>query len=76
MDPVLGAAAIAAVASIINTFLQRRTQKKVNETHHQTTKNGHKNDPPTIPDLLSGLKADVQKLDARMSAHERWHRRN
>jgi hypothetical protein len=76
MDPVLGAAAIAAIASIVNTFLQRRASKKITETHKQTTQNGHKHDPPTIPDLLSTLSVEVKGLHTRLDKHEEWHRKN
>lgn len=76
MDPVLGAAAIAAIASIVNTVLQRRQNKKINETHQQTTQNGNKHDPPTIPDQLSNLSKQVTRLDRRMDEHEKSHQKN
>jgi hypothetical protein len=76
MDPVTGAAVIAAVASIVSALLQRNSNKKISETHKQTTQNGHKHDPPTIPDQLSTLTSEVRHLHVRMDNHEEWHRNN
>jgi hypothetical protein len=76
MDPVSGAilcAAIAGACSIAVALITRPDRKKLEETHHQTTQNGGKNSPPTIPDQLHILDDKLDKLIERFDGHIEWH---
>lgn len=76
MDPVLGVilgAAIAGVASIVVAIIQRPDRKKINELHFQTTQNGGKNSPPTIPDQLHVIDTKLDTLAEKVNRHIEWH---
>lgn len=76
MDPVSGAilgAAIAGFCSIVVALITRPDRKKLTETHHQTTQNGGKNRPPTIPDQLHTINEKVDALIERFDRHIEWH---
>jgi hypothetical protein len=76
MDPVSGtvlAAAIASVASIVVAAITRPSRTKLEEIRFQTTQNGGKNDPPTIPDQLHNLDTKVDALIERFDRHIEWH---
>ena len=76
MDPVSGAilcAAIAGAASIAVAVITRPDRQKLNETHHQTTQNGGKNSPPTIPDQLHDVNDKLDGLIERFDRHIEWH---
>ena len=76
LDPTIVVAVIGSATTLYIARQQRKMSKKVDETHTQTTQNGHKNSPPTIPDRLSSLSDEVQGLHTRMDNHEEWHRNN
>lgn len=77
MDPIVLAALIAAVGSIITTIILAITgRKKINETHFQTTQNGNRNNPPTIPDRLHTIDTKVDALIDRFDKHIEWHLEN
>lgn len=79
MDPVSGAilcAAIAGVCSIIVAVVTRPDRKKLNETHQQTTQNGGKNNPPTIPDQLHVINDKLDALGEKFNRHIEWHLEN
>lgn len=76
MDPTIAVAVIGSATTLYVAHMQRKMSKKVDETHTQTTQNGHRHQPPTIPDRLSSLSDEVQGLHDRMDNHEEWHRNN
>lgn len=79
MDPVSGAvlaAAIAGVCSIVVALITRPDRKKLNETHQQTTQNGGRNNPPTIPDRLHNIEDSIEKLSDKFDRHIEWHLEN
>lgn len=76
MDPVSGAilgAAVAGLSAIIASWIGRPSRQKINETHHQTTQNGGRNNPPTIPDQLHKIDTKVDALIDRLDRHIEWH---
>lgn len=73
MDPITAAAAIAAIASIVNTVITRRQDKKIRETHHQVTVNHHSSENPTILDKLSDLHTAQENLNRKFDDHIHWH---
>lgn len=79
MDPVSGAiigAAIAGVCSIIVALITRGDRQRLKETHHQTTQNGGKNNPPTIPDRLHNIEEKIDDLGDKINRHIEWHLEN
>lgn len=79
MDPVSGAiigAAIAGVCSIIVALITRSDRQKIRETHFQTTQNGGKNNPPTIPDQLHRIDDKLDSLTEKFNRHIEWHLEN
>lgn len=75
IDPTIAVAVIGSVTTLYIARQQSKMNKKVDETHQQTTQNGHRHDPPTIPDRLSSLATEVQGLHDRMDGHEELHKR-
>jgi hypothetical protein len=76
MDPVSGtilAAAIGGLCSIVVALIMRGDRRKINETHQQTTQNGGKNNPPTIPDRLHNIEGSLIDLNEKLSRHIEWH---
>lgn len=79
MDPVSGAvltAAIAGVCSIVVALITRADRKILKETHQQTTQNGGKNSPPTIPDRLHNIEDSIKVLGEKFDRHIEWHLEN
>lgn len=81
MDPVLGAAIVAAVASVSVALIQLRGQReqkkihnKIKETHHQVTTNSHSSPIPTIPDRLDDLGAAISEIKSWQEIHDAQHR--
>lgn len=76
MDPISGAiiaAAIAGVCSIIVALITRPDRKRLRETHQQTTQNGGKNYPPTIPDRLHNIESKLDDIGEKFNRHIEWH---
>ena len=76
MDPVSGAilgASIAGVCSIIVALITRPDRQRLKETHFQTTRNGGKNSPPTIPDRLHNIEDKLDQLGEKFNRHIEWH---
>lgn len=79
MEPVTGAivaSLIAAAASIIVALITRQDRKRLKETHYQTTQNGGKNYPPTIPDQLHVINDKLDDLSDKFTRHIEWHLEN
>lgn len=73
MDPASATvvvAGIAAISSVINTWLTRRQNQKLDETHRQVTVNGHRSEEPTVLDHLSEIRAELRGLNYRVSRLE------
>lgn len=73
MEPLVAAAVIAAVASIINTAISVFDRKKVKETHAQVTVNGGTSHPPTVLDKLSVIEEKVDRTNTKIDNHILWH---
>lgn len=72
MDPLLGAAIIAAVASLATTLIKERNQgKKIKEIHKQVSENSHANDKPTVLDLIADVREEqrLQRI-AQNATHD------
>lgn len=79
MDPVSGAiigAAIAGFCSIVVALITRPDRRKINETHQQTTQNGGRNTPPTIPDRLHVIEDKLDTVIDKFDRHIEWHMEN
>lgn len=62
MDPVVGSIVVAGIAALpasIAAWASLAARKA-------TTKNGGKNNPPTIPDKIASLSAQQQEMDAKL----------
>lgn len=73
MDPATATvivAGIAALTGMLTTVLQYLQGQKISATHKQVSENSHKNDPPTVIDHLGDIKAQLTKLDKRVSRLE------
>lgn len=67
------AALIAALAAITSAVITAKQNFKINETHKQVSENSHKNSPPTVLDLLSDVKDEQARTNARLEEHIYWH---
>lgn len=70
MNPVVAAAAIAALTSILTTVLTVRQNKKLNETHEQVTVNSYKSKTPTLLDLVHMLVVRTDEIESRLDRIE------
>jgi flagellar motor component MotA len=73
MDPLIGAAIIAAVASLASAGITAKQNKAIKETHKQVSENSHKNDKPTVLDLISELRDEQRRTNAVIIDHLEWH---
>lgn len=72
------------IATVISSFLalfgvvyvarQNNVQsRKLNDVHRQTNQNSHKNETPTLLDLMDDLRGDVNHLKCAHESHLEWH---
>lgn len=73
MDPVIIAAIIAAAAAIASAVVTARQDKRIRETHKQVSENSHKNEKPTVLDLISELRDEQRRTNAVIIDHLEWH---
>lgn len=66
-------ALIAASASILVAVMTAKQNGKINETHKQVSENSHKNDKPTVLDLISELRDEQRRTNAVIIDHLEWH---
>lgn len=73
MDPLISAAIIAALASLVSAVITARQGKQIKETHKQVSENSHKNEKPTVLDLISELRDEQRRTNAVIIDHLEWH---
>jgi len=73
MDPLLGAALIAAAASITTAWMKGRQGKQIKEIHKQVSENSHKNDKPTVLDLIAEVREEQKATNQLIVKHIAWH---
>lgn len=67
------AALIAAAAAIVAAVITRKQNWKIDETHKQVSENSHKNEKPTVLDLISELRDEQRRTNAVIIDHLEWH---
>lgn len=70
---VIVAALIAAAAAIIAAIIPLTQSKWIKETHKQVSENSHKNDKPTVLDLIAELRDEQRRTNAVIIDHLEWH---
>lgn len=73
MDPLIVAALIAAIASLATAALTAAMGKKISETHKQVSENSHKNDKPTVLDLIAEVREEQKATNRLIVEHIAWH---
>lgn len=71
MEVVL--ALIAAGGAVMAAYVSSRQTKKINETHKQVSENSHKNEKPTVLDLIADLRDEQRRTNAVIIDHLEWH---
>lgn len=66
-------ALIAAAASIIAAAITAKQGKKITETHKQVSENSHKNDKPTVLDLIAEVREEQRETNRLIVNHINWH---
>lgn len=69
----IAVALIAAVSSIIVAVMTAKQNHKINETHKQVAENSHKNEKPTILDLIADVRDEQRRTNAVLIDHLEWH---
>lgn len=67
------AALIAAAAAIAAAVITKKQDGKINETHKQVSENSHKNEKPTVLDLIAELRDEQRRTNAVIIDHLEWH---
>lgn len=67
------AACVAAMASIIVAYMQVKDRGKVRDIHRETTENSHKNETPTIKDVLDDIQKSQRETHELIVRHIAWH---
>lgn len=71
MDIVV--ALIAAIAAIASAVIAKKQDGKINETHKQVSENSHKNEKPTVLDLIAEVRDEQRRTNAVLIDHLEWH---
>ena len=62
------------VQHILVPYLRDHLVVPIQRVEHQVTANGGTSSPPTVPDKLSDLRADIAAVRALLDEHLRWSR--
>lgn len=65
-------ALIAAVASIVAAAITAKQDRKISETWRQVNENTHKNDQPTVLDLISEMRDEQRETNKRVGRIEEY----
>lgn len=66
-------AIIAACTSLTVAIMTIRQNVKINETHKQVSQNSHKNDKPTVLDLIAEVREEQRATNQLIVRHIEWH---
>lgn len=72
MIQIVGAL-IAAVAAIAAAWITAAQGRKISETHKQVSENSHRNDKPTVLDLISEMRDEQRETQHLLIRHLEWH---
>lgn len=69
-------AVIGGLFLLASVAIQAKMGKKVNETHKQVSENSHKNEKPTVLDLIAELRDEQRVTNRLVVNHINWHLEN
>lgn len=69
----IAAALIAAMAAVTAAWITAAQGRKITETHKQVSENSHRNDKPTVLDLISELRDEQRETKQLIIRHLEWH---
>lgn len=67
------AATVAALASIIVAYIQVKDRSKIRDIYRETNENSHKNESPTLKDLLDEVITNQKDTHDLIVRHIAWH---